>query len=182
MTTDISAGADRTVAIDVNGRSYRWPTRPVVVICFDGCDGAYLAAASKAGRIPAIDAMVVGGFATTALAALPTFTNPNNVSIVCGVLPSMHGVSGNYYIDRATGQEVMVVDATPMRAPTILAAFAAHDLSRLAGERLRSDGGVAEQQVPFYLSRPLSAEQAGVTQYALRNYDIFDFALNRIET
>jgi phosphonoacetate hydrolase len=63
------------------------------------------------------------GFATTALAAMPTFTNPNNVSIVCGVPPAVHGVSGNFYIDRETGREIMMVDATPMRAPTVLAAF-----------------------------------------------------------
>ncbi len=63
------------------------------------------------------------GFSATALAAMPTFTNPNNVSIVCGVPPAVHGVSGNFYIDRETGREIMMVDATPVRAPTILAAF-----------------------------------------------------------
>lgn len=107
----------------VNGRSYDWPKRPTVIICFDGCDPAYLTAASAAGVIPAIDRMRREGFSATALAAMPTFTNPNNVSIVCGVPPAVHGVSGNFYIDRETGREIMMVDATPVRAPTILAAF-----------------------------------------------------------
>lgn len=107
----------------VNGRYYDWPRQPVAIVCFDGCDPAYLTAASAAGVIPVIDRMRREGFAATALAAMPTFTNPNNVSIVCGVPPAVHGVSGNFYIDRETGQEVMMVDATPMRAPTILAAF-----------------------------------------------------------
>src|SRR3546814_19368206 len=54
---------------------------------------------------------------------MPTFTNPNNVSIVCGAPPSVHGVAGNYYLDRGTGREVMMLDAALMRAPTILARF-----------------------------------------------------------
>ncbi len=28
--------------IEVNGRRYRLPSQPTVVICFDGCDPAYL--------------------------------------------------------------------------------------------------------------------------------------------
>jgi phosphonoacetate hydrolase len=109
--------------IEVNGRTYCWPKRPTAVVCFDGCDPSYLAAASAAGVIPTFDRLRRSGFWTTALAAMPTFTNPNNVSIVCGVPPAVHGVSGNFYIDRETGREVMMVDATPMRAPTLLAAF-----------------------------------------------------------
>ena len=31
-----------TFAIELNGRSYRWPRRPVVVVCVDGFDPAYL--------------------------------------------------------------------------------------------------------------------------------------------
>jgi phosphonoacetate hydrolase len=120
----ISSNADRTTSLMVNGRSYAWPSRPTVVICFDGCDPAYLEAARKSNAIPAIERMMRDGFATTALAAMPTFTNPNNISIICGVPPSVHGVSGNFYLDRKTGPEVMVVDATPMQATTILAAFA----------------------------------------------------------
>jgi phosphonoacetate hydrolase len=54
-----------------------------------------------------------------------------------------------------------------------------HDVSLLAGHRLRSHGGLAERRVPFLLSRPLNAvyrERAKVGP--LYNYDIFDFALN----
>jgi phosphonoacetate hydrolase len=119
---DTSSHADRP-AVTVNGRSYAWPTQPAVVVCFDGCDPAYIEAASAAGAIPAIDRMRREGFSALALAAMPTFTNPNNVSIVCGVPPAVHGVSGNFYLDRESGAEIMMVDATPMRAPTLLAAF-----------------------------------------------------------
>ena len=111
-------------SLAVNGRRYSWPTRTTVVICFDGCDPAYLHAARAVNAIPAIDRMARDGFAAVALATMPTFTNPNNVSIVCGAPPSVHGVSGNFFLDRTTGEEIMMVDAAPMRAPTILASFA----------------------------------------------------------
>jgi phosphonoacetate hydrolase len=116
--------SNRKRPLAVNGRTYNWPRQPTIVVCFDGCDPDYLETSSAAGVIPAIDRMRREGFSTIAKAAMPTFTNPNNVSIVCGVPPAIHGVSGNFYIDRDTGQDVMMVDATPMRAPTILAAFA----------------------------------------------------------
>ena len=54
-----------------------------------------------------------------------------------------------------------------------------HDLSGLNGHKLRSHGGLSEQPVPFMLSRPLNAEyRARVGAQRLRNFDIFDFALN----
>jgi phosphonoacetate hydrolase len=57
-----------------------------------------------------------------------------------------------------------------------------HDLSLLAGHRLRSHGGLAEQQVPFLLSRPLNAVYRKRAKGGrLHNYDIFDFALNGVE-
>ncbi|KAB0268067.1 phosphonoacetate hydrolase [Microvirga brassicacearum] len=109
----------------VNGRSYSWPSLPVVVICFDGCDPSYLEAAEAAGVIPTLSSLMRHGYFGTALAAMPTFTNPNNISIVCGAAPSVHGIAGNYYLDRATGREVMMLDGERMRADTILARFSA---------------------------------------------------------
>ena len=56
-----------------------------------------------------------------------------------------------------------------------------HNLSQLAGHRLRSHGGLGEQKVPFLLSRPINAEyQKRAKAGALHNYDIFDFALNGV--
>lgn len=119
------SGSNPAKLVAVNGRSYRWPTRPTVVICFDGCDPDYIYAAVSAGSVPVIDRMMRTGFYRTALAAMPTFTNPNNISIVCGAPPSVHGVAGNYYLDRDSGEEIMMLDARLMRAPTILASFSA---------------------------------------------------------
>lgn len=110
--------------IVVNGRRYRKPQHTTVVICFDGCDPAYIEAAAQAGVTPTLDAMRANGHYALADAAMPTFTNPNNVSIVCGAPPAVHGVAGNFYLDRATGETVMMLDAALMRAPTILAGIA----------------------------------------------------------
>jgi phosphonoacetate hydrolase len=69
-------------------------------------------------------------------------------------------------------------------ANTAIGASAAeHDLSALAGHRLRSHGGSSERLVPFLLSSPLSAEYAGrASSQRLRNFDIFDLALNGCQT
>jgi len=107
--------------ITVNGRSYAKPTRPTVVVCLDGCDPRYLNVPNAAEVFPNISRMMRDGFFALADAAMPTFTNPNNVSIVTGAPPAVHGISGNYYLDRETGKEIMIVDASPMRATTILA-------------------------------------------------------------
>lgn len=57
-----------------------------------------------------------------------------------------------------------------------------HDLSQLAGQRLRSHGGLGEQKVPFLLSRPLNPSyRKRAMEQRLHNYDIFDFALNGVE-
>jgi len=107
--------------IALNGRNYRKPGRPTAVICADGCDPRYLEAGIAAGVLPTIVGFREGGFYGLADAAMPTFTNPNNVSIVTGVAPSVHGISGNFALDRETGAEVMMTDPAMVRTPTLLA-------------------------------------------------------------
>jgi phosphonoacetate hydrolase len=137
--------------IKVNGRSYAKPQRPTVVVCLDGCDPRYLNFPNAAEVFPNISRMIREGFFALADAAMPTFTNPNNVSIVTGAPPIVHGISGNYYLDRQTGEEIMIVDASPMRATTIfaemsresvrVAAVTAKDkLRKMLGHRM--EGGI----------------------------------------
>jgi phosphonoacetate hydrolase len=109
--------------IAVNGRTYRRPSQPTVVICADGCDPSYLEAGIAAGVLPTIAGLRDGGFYGLADAVMPTFTNPNNVSIVTGVTPARHGISGNFALDRETGTEVMMTDPAMVRVPTLLAAM-----------------------------------------------------------
>ena len=95
-----------------------------MVICFDGCDPAYIERGIADGILPTIAAFQKSGFYAIANSVVPSFTNPNNASIVTGVPPAVHGISGNYYLDRATGEERMITDASLMRCGTILAAMA----------------------------------------------------------
>src|ERR1043166_8764034 len=109
--------------IDVNGVRYRWPERPVVVVCNDGGDPEYLERALKAGLVPNTARFMRAGFAATAQCVIPSFTCPNNVSIVTGSPPAVHGISGNFYLEPETGRAVGMTGPELMRAPTILAAF-----------------------------------------------------------
>ena len=107
--------------IELNGRRYRKPRRPTVVVCVDGCDPEYIARGIADGILPMIASFAREGYLGTADAAMPTFTNPNNVSIVTGAPPSVHGIAGNYCLDRDSGREVMMTDERLMRSETILA-------------------------------------------------------------
>jgi len=134
--------------IEVNGRSYAPPREPTVVICVDGCEPDYIAQAVAAGQMPFMKKVLAEGSSLIADCVVPSFTNPNNLSIVTGAPPSVHGICGNFLYDVASGQEVMMNDPKWLRAPTILAAMAdagksvavvtAKDkLRRLLGHKMR---------------------------------------------
>lgn len=110
--------------IEANGRTYRWPDRPLVVVCVDGCEPDYVTRAVEAGVAPFLAGVAARGTSVIADAVVPTFTNPNNLSIVTGVPPAVHGICGNYFYDREAGVEVLMNDPRYLRAGTILAAFA----------------------------------------------------------
>ena len=110
--------------LEVNGRRYAQPKQPTVVVCVDGCEPDYLAQAVAAGRMPWMKRTLAEGTALVADCVVPTFTNPNNLSIVTGAPPSVHGICGNFLYDAASGAEVMMNDPKWLRAPTLLAALA----------------------------------------------------------
>jgi len=109
--------------ITVNGRAYGWPARPLVVVCVDGCEPDYLAQAFLAGAMPYLATAAEQGASLLGAAVIPSFTNPNNLSIVTGVPPAVHGICGNYFWDREAGAEVMMNDPKYLRCGTILAGF-----------------------------------------------------------
>ena len=110
--------------ISVNGRTYEWPARPLVVVCVDGCEPDYLTQAYAAGAMPYLASASVAGASLLGASVVPSFTNPNNLSIVTGVSPAVHGICGNYFWDRDAGAEVMMNDPKYLRCETILATFA----------------------------------------------------------
>jgi phosphonoacetate hydrolase len=116
------ASTDKT--IEVNGRRYAWPERPLVAVCIDGSEPDYIECAIAAGVMPVVGEWVQSGANLRADCVVPSFTNPNNISIVTGVPPDVHGICGNYFYDRDTDTEVMMNDPKYLRTGTLLAAFA----------------------------------------------------------
>jgi phosphonoacetate hydrolase len=108
-------------SITLHQRQYALPTQPVVVVCIDGCDPQYITQGIADGVCPTIARFHTQGFASTADCVMPSFTNPNNVSIVTGAPPEIHGIAGNYSLDRETGKEIMMTDASLLRGETLLA-------------------------------------------------------------
>ncbi|MTI29396.1 phosphonoacetate hydrolase, partial [Xanthovirga aplysinae] len=58
-----------------------------------------------------------------AKSVIPSFTNPNNISIITGRPPEVHGISGNYYYDPKLKMDVMMNDPSLLRAPSIIQKF-----------------------------------------------------------
>jgi phosphonoacetate hydrolase len=109
--------------ISVNGRVYRLPKRPTVVVCIDGSEPGYIEETVKAGRAPWFARVLKEGTNLLADCVVPSFTNPNNLSIVTGRPPSIHGISGNYFLDPDTGKEVMMNDPKFLRIETLFPSF-----------------------------------------------------------
>ena len=114
-----------TRAIELNGVAYQWPKRPVVVVCIDGGDPAYFERGLSDGILPNIRRFREHGFSAVAHGVMPSYTNPNNMSIVTGSPQSVHGISGNYFLDPETGHEHMMNDPVFLRSETLLEKFSA---------------------------------------------------------
>lgn len=109
--------------IITNGRSYPIPKTTAIAICLDGCEPAYLDAAIADGLMPTLKRMRETGTDLLAHSVIPSFTNPNNLSIATGRPPSVHGICGNFLFDPDSGEEVMMNDVRFLRAPTIFQKF-----------------------------------------------------------
>jgi phosphonoacetate hydrolase len=168
--------------ISVNGRTYAAPTSPLVVLCIDGCEPDYLTRAVDAGAMPYLASLGSRATWTVGDCVIPSFTNPNNLSIVTGAPPSVHGICGNYFYDRVAGGEVMMNDPRYLRAETILARFAgagatvavvtAKDkLRRLLGHEMKGtcfSAEAAEPEVLALVGRPRpSVYSAALSEFVL---------------
>ena len=132
--------AKNKAMVEVNGVKYRWPKKPVVVVCIDGGDPAYLRQFLAEGSIPSIARFMRQGFSVVAEGTMPSFTCPNNMSIITGTPASRHGISGNYYLDVKTGEAIVMTGPELLRGDTILAQFAdagAKVVSITAKDKLR---------------------------------------------
>ena len=111
--------------------------RTVLFICMDGCDPAYL----KLSDVPNLKRMMAGGMYREGRCVMPSVTNVNNSSIATACFPNEHGITGNYYYDRATGKGTYMEAADFLLRPTIF------EKARAAGYRpafLSSKGKLLE--------------------------------------
>jgi len=126
--------------IDLNGTDYTLPDRPVAVVCIDGGDPEYIDSGVKEGIIPNIEGFMKDGFYAVAQGSMPSFTCPNNMSIVTGTEPVEHGISGNFYLDRETGEPVVMTGPELLRKRSIMSEFSRHGarvVSITAKDKLR---------------------------------------------
>jgi phosphonoacetate hydrolase len=163
---NMSTSPSRSVL--ANGRRYRWPARPLVVVCVDGCESDYINQAIQSGAAPYLATLCEKGASRLGECVVPSFTNPNNLSIVTGVPPAVHGICGNYFYDREAGQEVMMNDAKYLRVETLLAAFSdagAKVVVVTAKDKLRTLLGKGLKGVCFSAEKAdrLTMEDNGIT-------------------
>ena len=161
------------MTVTANDRTYARPDTCAIVICLDGCEPEYLDVAIAEGLMPNLKRIRATGTDRLAHSVIPSFTNPNNLSIATGQPPAVHGINGNFLFDPDTGEEVMMNDVRFLRAPTIFSKFyeagarvamvtAKDKLRALLGSGLRFD---EDRAVAF------SSERSGETTQALHGID-----------
>jgi len=160
--------------VTANDRTYPAPKTCAIAICLDGCEPEYLDVAIAEGLMPNLKRMRAAGTDRLAHSVIPSFTNPNNLSIATGRPPAVHGICGNYLYDPETGEEVMMNDVRFLRAPTIFSRFyeagarvavvtAKDKLRALLGAGLRFD---EDRAIAF------SSERSGTTTKAEHGIDM----------
>jgi len=167
-----------------NDRSYRTPRRPVLAVCADGWDPAYVDDALERGLMPRLaEALAGGGSYVLGRAQVPTFTNPNNVAIVTGVSAARNGIAGNHYRDEHGG-EVQVTDPSFLRAATIHAAAQDAGVGALcvtAKDKLRAllaAGGVPAFSAERAHEQTLADGTPVTAVLGAPNPDIYDWRLS----
>ena len=126
--------------MELNDISYSWPRKPLAVVCIDGGDPEYLETGIRDGIIPNITRFMNEGFYQIAQGSMPSFTCPNNMSIVTGTEPQIHGISGNFFIDPETQEPVVMTGPELLRSRSIMSEFSregARVVSITAKDKLR---------------------------------------------
>lgn len=166
------------LGIELNGVGYRWPSRPVVVVCIDGGDPAYFERGVKDGIVPNVGRFMKKGFAAVAQGDVPSFTCPNNMSIATGSAQSVHGISGNFYLDPETGEAVVMTGPELLRSRTVMAEFSRHGgkvVSITAKDKLRQQLGkdmdLAGGSINFSAER---ADTCSLEEHGIE--DVLEFA------
>jgi phosphonoacetate hydrolase len=88
----------------------------------DGFDPAYV----QPARMPRLAALMKAGASTLdGRGVLPTLTNVNHISLLTGTYPARHGLSTNFYYDRATRTDVFMEQVSFVQEPLVFEHFKA---------------------------------------------------------
>jgi phosphonoacetate hydrolase len=160
-------------SVTANERSYAAPKTCAIAICLDGCEPEYLDVAIAEGLMPTLKRIRDEGTDRTAHSVIPSFTNPNNLSIATGRPPAVHGICGNFLYEPETGEEVMMNDVRFLRAPTLFSKFyeaGARVAVVTAKDKLRALLGAG---LKFHEDRAIafSSERSGTTTKAEHGID-----------
>ena len=97
-------------------------TRPKRVLMFlvDGFDPGYV----QPARMPRLAALMKAGASTLdGRGVLPSLTNVNHISLLTGTYPARHGLSTNFYYDRATRTDVFMEQVSFVQEPLLFEHF-----------------------------------------------------------
>src|SRR6202043_3764098 len=86
-----------------------------VVVMFDGFGLDYF----ENSTMPTLRRWQKEGLYKRVKGVMPSVTNANNTSICCGAFPQGHGITGNSYLDTATGREEYMEAPSFPQAPTL---------------------------------------------------------------
>jgi phosphonoacetate hydrolase len=87
----------------------------IIVIMMDGFGEDYY----RNSDMPTLQSMEKKGLYKVVPSLMPSVTNVNNASIITGVTPDVNGITGNVFINPATGKEELTEDPNLVLAPTI---------------------------------------------------------------
>lgn len=88
----------------------------LLIIVIDGCSPEYISLENT----PNLYRIAKDGFCKGLKSAIPSVTNVNHATILTGKFPSEHGMVGNYYYNRETGEQGFIESSDFMKAETIL--------------------------------------------------------------
>jgi len=87
----------------------------VIIIMMDGFGEDYY----RNSDMPTLQAMEKKGLYKVVPSLMPSVTNVNNASIITGVTPDVNGITGNAFLNPASGKEELTEDPGLVLTPTI---------------------------------------------------------------
>jgi predicted AlkP superfamily pyrophosphatase or phosphodiesterase len=108
------------------------PDRVVVLMSVDGLANFYMD--DPVAEMPTIRKLAAEGAKSASMRASdPTVTWPNHTTLVTGVSPAQHGVVGNNYLDRVTGEKVTLLWDPVFDKDAIVKVPTIYDVAKAAG-------------------------------------------------